>query len=402
MKILWVNPNFLHPTTKGGQIRTLEILRHLHRWHEVHYAALSSPDATEGPSRAGEYSARSYAFPHRVPGKRSAAFLGQLSRGLLSPVPVAVSRFYSPALARFVVESLESGSFDRVVCDFLAAAPHFPDLGRALLFQHNVETIIWRRHAEHASNPMAKAYLRMQAKRMFQYERRACRAAGDIVAVSGVDANKMREMFGVTRVHEIPTGVDLEYFRPTAPHPPVADLLFVGSMDWLPNVDGVKHFLAEILPRIRKKRPQTTFAIVGRDPSPELKAIAARTPGVIVTGTVPDVRRYVWGARVSVVPLRIGGGTRLKIYESMAARVPVVSTRVGAEGLEVTHPENIRLADGPDEFAAACLELLASEGDRIRQAESAWQLVSSRFSSEKVARRFEEILRGAPPAGRAS
>jgi glycosyltransferase involved in cell wall biosynthesis len=107
------------------------------------------------------------------------------------------------------------------------------------------------------------------------------------------------------------------------------------------------------------------------------------------------VRQYVWGAKVSVVPLRVGGGTRLKIYESMAAGVPVVSTRVGAEGLDVTHPDNIRLVDGPDEFAGACLELVDSEETRSRMAEAAWQLVSSRFSSEKVANRFEEILAAA-------
>jgi polysaccharide biosynthesis protein PslH len=119
---------------------------------------------------------------------------------------------------------------------------------------------------------------------------------------------------------------------------------------------------------------------------------------VTVSGTVSDVRPYVWGAKVSVVPLRIGGGTRLKIYESMAARVPVVSTRVGAEGLEVTHPENIRLADSPGEFARQCLELLESDAERSRMSAAALQLVSSRFSSEQVARRFEQILETAPAA----
>jgi glycosyltransferase involved in cell wall biosynthesis len=398
MKILWVSPGFLHPTTKGGQIRTLEILRHLHRWHEVHYAALAHPDAPEGPRRAGEYSTRSYAFPHRPPGKQTAAFVGQLARGLFSPAPLAVSRFYSPALARFLPELMERERFDRLVCDFLASAPHVQDLRRAVLFQHNVETIIWRRRAEHASGPLDKAYLQMQAERMYRYERRACRAAGVVVAVSPVDARMMREMFGAARVHEIPTGVDLGFFAPPPSAPPVADLLFVGSMDWLPNVDGVKYFLREILPLIRNRRPQATFAIVGRDPPPELRAVAQQDSRVTVTGTVSDVRPYVWGAKVSVVPLRIGGGTRLKIYESMAARVPVVSTRVGAEGLEVTHPENIRLADTPGEFAGQCLDLLESDTERVRMAGAAWQLVSSRFSSEQVARRFEQILETAPEA----
>jgi len=177
--------------------------------------------------------------------------------------------------------------------------------------------------------------------------------------------------------------------------PQVSDLAFVGSMDWAPNIDGVSHFLQEILPRIHSRRPQATFAIVGRDPPRELLAAAGKDSRVIVTGTVPDVRPYLWGAKVAVVPLRIGGGTRLKIYECMAARTPVVSTHVGAEGLDVSHPETIRLADSADQFAAQCLELLESNTERERITEAAWQLVSSKLSSEYVARRFEEVLEAA-------
>ena len=395
MKILWVNPNFLHPTTKGGQIRTLQILRHLHRRHEVHYAALEDTAGSEGSRRAGEYSTRSYAFPHRVPDKRSVAFLGQVVMGLVSQVPVAVSRFYSPALARFVRELIAREHYDRQVCDFLASVPHFPDLSRTVLFQHNVETVMWRRRAQHTPNPLGRAFLQLQAERMYRYERQACRSAGAVVAVSPVDARTMREMFGATRVYEIPTGVDVDYFTPVRAAPQVSDLAFVGSMDWAPNIDGVSHFLQEILPRIHSRRPQATFAIVGRDPPRELLAAAGKDSRVIVTGTVPDVRPYLWGAKVAVVPLRIGGGTRLKIYECMAARTPVVSTHVGAEGLDVSHPETIRLADSADQFAAQCLELLESNTERERITEAAWQLVSSKLSSEYVARRFEEVLEAA-------
>jgi polysaccharide biosynthesis protein PslH len=398
MKILWVSPYFLHPTTSGGRIRTLQILRRLHLRHEVHFAAPSLPGVPEGPERAGEYSSRSYWVPRGVADKRSVAFLGQLAKGLFSPVPLAVSRFYSPELEQILRELIERERFDRQVCDFLATAPHIPDLHRAVLFQHNVETVIWRRRAQHASNPASRAYLQLQAERMFRYERRACRAAGAVLAVSAVDARTMRELFGVKVVHDIPTGVDVDFFSRSQPHIPAHDLLFVGSMDWAPNVDGVKHFLREILPRIHVRRPQAVFAIVGRDPPPELLAAARQDPRIIVTGTVPDVRPYLWNAKVAVVPLRIGGGTRLKIYECMAARIPVVSTHVGAEGLGVSHPETIRLADSADQFAGECLELLESETERARMAEAAWQLVSSSFSSERVAQCFEQVLQAAPVA----
>lgn len=396
MKILWVKTDFLHPTTKGGQIRSLEILRHLNQWHEVHYAALAAPGDEEGPRRAVEYARRSYAVRHEVTDKRSPRFAVELARGLFSRVPLAIGRYYSPALERLVRELVERERFERVICDFLSAAPHIPDLGRAVLFQHNVETVLWRRRVQHTADPLAKAYLKLQAERMFRYERAACRSAGSVVAVSAQDAKAMKELFGVETVHEIPTGVDVAYFTPQRESAPTADLVFCGSMDWPPNIDGVEFLLRSILPLIRQKRPQTTVAIVGRDASAKLRSHAEQVGGVLVTGTVADVRPYLWGGKVAVVPLRIGGGTRLKIYEAMAARVPVVSTRVGAEGLGVSHPENIRLADDPDGFAQQCLLLLDSATERARMAEAAWRLVATQFTSERAARQFERILLHGP------
>jgi glycosyltransferase involved in cell wall biosynthesis len=396
MKVLWVNTNFMHPTTKGGQIRTLEMLRHLHRWHQIHYVAIEDPAQPEGPGRSQEYSFRAYPMSHRIPPKGSPAFLLQLARGLLSPMPVAVSRFYSPKLGQFVEGLMRHEHFDRAVVDHLAPTSYFPDLARSLLFQHNVETVIWRRHAEHAGDPVRRMYFRRQADLMLEYERNACRTAGHVVAVSSIDTEHMRTMFGVSRVTEVPTGVNLDYFTPPPTVAPAADLVFVGSMDWLPNIDGVTYFIKEILPRIRRRKPACTLAIVGRKPSPKLLELARKDPKIIVTGTVADVRPYLWGSSVSIVPLRIGGGTRLKIYEAMAARIPVISTSIGAEGLVVNPPENIRIADTPQDFADQCMLLLDDAAERKCIAEAAWEMVSSCFSWEKVARRFERILEAAP------
>jgi glycosyltransferase involved in cell wall biosynthesis len=217
-----------------------------------------------------------------------------------------------------------------------------------------------------------------------------------VIAVSEADAQGMRELFGVQRVSHVPTGVDIAYFSPPdAPVQPSADLVFLGSMDWMPNIDGVVYFVREVLPLIRRSRPECSLAIVGKDPLPEILRLARDHSGITVTGTVPDVRPYLWGSRVSIVPLRIGGGTRLKIYESMAARVPVVSTVVGAEGLDVQPPQDIRLAVDPRSFAAACAALLEDAAARKAQAENAWRLVADRFSWERVAQNFEAILQRA-------
>lgn len=397
MKLLWVNTNFMHPTTKGGQIRTLEMLRQLHRRHEIHYVAIEDPLHPEGPARAKEYCARAYPFQHRVRDKRSAGFALELAESLFDPMPLAIRRYHAPAMGAFLQRLIANERFDRAVVDFLNPASYFPDLERGVLFQHNVETMIWRRRAQHASDPLGRWYYRLQASRMFRFERQACRAAARVVAVSEQDVRTMRELFGVTRVTAIPTGVDIEGLTPPGPLPDqTIDLVFVGSMDWLPNVDGIQWFALEVLPLIRRQRPNCSLAIVGRTPPPAIAALGRGDERIRVTGTVPDIRPFLWSAAVSIVPLRIGGGTRLKIYEAMAARVPVVSTTIGAEGLEVHHPNDIRLADSAQAFAAACSELLANAGLRQRQAAAAWDMVAARCSWEHVAGCFERVLDEAP------
>src|SRR5262249_15997086 len=154
-----------------------------------------------------------------------------------------------------------------------------------------------------------------QAERMFEYERRVSRASGHVVTVSANDADEMRRLFGVTRVSDIPTGVNIEYFRPpVGPLSGGTDLIFLGSMDWFPNVDGVLYFVSTILPLIRRRRPECTMAIVGRTPAPEICKLSTADPRIQVTGTVSDIRPHLWASAVAIVPLRIGGGTRLKIY----------------------------------------------------------------------------------------
>jgi len=191
----------------------------------------------------------------------------------------------------------------------------------------------------------------------------------------------------------VPTGVDLDHFAPRSRmSQPTTDLVFLGSMDWRPNIDGVRWFAADILPLIRRRLPECSLAVVGRLPTPEIRRLADADARIQVTGTVPDVRPYLWESAVSIVPLRVGGGTRLKIYEAMAARVPVVSTSVGAEGLDVRDGENIALADSPEAFAERCLILLSDAEARRKQAQAAWEIVAACYSWEVVARKFEQLL----------
>ena len=391
MKILWVKSDFLHPTTRGGQIRTLEIVKRLHARHEVHYIAYDNPSQPEGLQRAGEYCSHAYPVALDVPPRRSLGFVAQLAGNLASTMPLSLSRYCSAAMRDQISKVLRASQFDSVVCDFLAPAPNFADMSGVVLFQHNVESMIWRRHVEQAPDPLRRAYFKMQADRMFDWERRMSQAAARVIAVSPQDATVMRELYGISAV-SVATGVDLDYFRRPPDAPRTADLVFVGSMDWLPNSDGVNYFVREILPLIWQRKPDCTLAVVGRSPSPAMQALAQQDSRIQVTGTVPDIRPWLWGASASIVPLRIGGGTRLKIYEAMAAGTATVSTSIGAEGLDVTHPANIRLADTPVAFAEECVELLQDVEQRDSVAAEALKLVSSRFSWDIIAAEFEKLL----------
>jgi glycosyltransferase involved in cell wall biosynthesis len=392
MKILWIKSDFLHPTTRGGQIRTLEMLRRLHAGHEIHYVALDHANEAEGRRRSGEYSRKAYGIPHYAPSRRSLRFVGQLVWGLLANEPVSISRYRSRAMRRLLENLMGTEDFDCVVCDFLSPAVNVPDLNGVVLFQHNVETVIWERHAAVASNSLTRWYLRRQADKMRAFEQGVCTSVAHIVAVSEADASLLRERFGASSVSAIPTGVDVSRFTPPSVIEPDADCVFLGSMDWLPNIDGVVYFVNEVLPIIRRTNPSATLTIVGRRPGPEIRALAHRDRGITVTGTVDDVRPYLWRSRISVVPLRVGGGTRLKIFEAMAAKVPVVSTTIGAEGLDVLAPDHIRLADTPEGFAGECVALLNSAEQRKCLADAAWDRVSKRFSWDAVVREFEDTL----------
>jgi glycosyltransferase involved in cell wall biosynthesis len=301
-------------------------------------------------------------------------------------------RYRSSALLRLIETLTRREKFDAIVCDFLASAANIPDLGNAVLFQHNVESAIWKRHVEHAPTRWHRAFSQGQFERMLRYEAEVCRAAKKIIAVSGVDALAMHSLYGANRVCSVPTGVDIGYFAPPPAAASTNDLVFIGAMDWRPNADGLHWFTGHVLPLIRARRPDCTLSIVGRNPGPDVAQLAASHRRIHVTGTVDDVRPYLWQSAVSIVPLRIGGGTRLKIYEAMAAKIPVVSTSVGAEGLDVRDGENIAIADSPRDFAQACIDLLDNQEARRRMAANAWEMIAACYSWEAVSSKFERLL----------
>jgi glycosyltransferase involved in cell wall biosynthesis len=196
----------------------------------------------------------------------------------------------------------------------------------------------------------------------------------------------------------LPTGVDLDYFRPQAVPEDPLKLVFTGSMDWLANEDAILFFAEKILPLILRAAPEVTLTVAGRNPTERLRLLSQANPRIQLTGTVVDVRPYIAEAAVYVLPLRVGGGTRLKIFEAMAMGKAIVSTPVGAEGLPVTPGEDLLIENGPEHFAAAVVRLLGQASLRRQLGEAGRRLVESRYGWPEVGRIFHRILEGVAAA----
>ena len=390
MKILWVKANKILPAHSGGSIRSYQILRRLASHHEL--VVFSYYDGDPDIEYEEELARQ---FPGTVclcTGKRGIKSIGggldYLAR-LGSPIPYAVSRFKSIRIQQRLNSWFEEKAFDVAVCDFLDAAVNFPGVLTipTILFQHNVESEIWRRHALTERNPAKRYLYRLEFEKMLKYERSAVVRFHHIIAVSEHDRRLMSEWADPSRISVVPTGVDLQQYRPGISSRGSEPLvLFTGAMDWEPNVNAVEYFCREMWPTIRAKVPAARFRIVGRNPDRRVQRLASES--VAVTGSVVSVVDHLEESTVVVVPLRVGGGSRLKIYEAMATGKAVVSTTVGAEGLDVHHGRDIVLADDPFAFAEAVALLLKDAELRCRYERAAaalagkydWAVIGDRFS----------------------
>jgi sugar transferase (PEP-CTERM/EpsH1 system associated) len=398
MHILWLKTELLHPLDKGGKIRTYNMLKELKRDHEITYLTLDDGAAdAAGREQALEYCDELVCVPHQAREKFTAGFYAELLGNLASRLPYAIKKYDSPLMRQEIRERAKAGSFDLVVCDFLTPAVNVPfDLAGeavpAVLFQHNVEAMIWKRHYEVQSNPLKKSYLGTQWLKMRTFEGKMCRRFDSVVAVSSDDREQMRNEYGVESVFDVPTGVDTDFFRPSGnQRPSPHNIVFTGSMDWLPNEDAISYFTEKVMPRIKQAIPDVTLTVVGRNPYPSLRELARRDCSIEVTGRVDDVRPYIERAAAYIVPLRIGGGTRLKIYEAMAMEKAIISTTIGAEGLPVKDGTELLLADTPELFAEAITRVLSDNALASDLGNRAAATVRAKFGWERVAARFGEI-----------
>jgi glycosyltransferase involved in cell wall biosynthesis len=390
------------PLTSGKRIRTFNLLARLANRHQVTVLCHKNPDRDEAAAAAAafrELDIDTVVVDRAVPTKSGPAFYARLAGNLLSALPYSVATHASPALADAVREFASDDPVDVWHCEWTPYAQVLRDaLGDALggsrwtVMAHNVESLIWQRYAESEPSTAKRWYIRRQWRKFERFERWAYSAATVPVAVSHDDARLMRERFGVRRVEVVENGVDVGYFRPQrdVDRDP-ASLLFLGSLDWRPNLDAVSILLDDIFPRVKAAVPNASLALVGRRPPDWLKGRAANMPGVRVFPNVPDVRPFLASCGMLVVPLRIGGGSRLKILEALAAETPVVSTRVGAEGLELTPERDLIVTDTPQAMTAAILDAIRRPDLLQETAESGRRRVLARYSWEPLAARLDAV-----------
>lgn len=400
LDILWVKSGPLHPLNTGGRRRTHAMLTELSRTHRVTFLAGLPNETTISPAEAADpYAAEKIWLPTRESRKGSPRFFGELALNFAaSRLPYVLDRYRDPGMTARIREIDTNGGHDLIVCDFLTPSVNFVGLPLrtpAVIFQHNIESQIWDRLAAEKRNPAVRAYFKIQAARLWRAERDLCAGFGGVITVSSEDAAYSRDVYGLTNVlGAVPTGIDTEQFRPPAePRREPGLIGFLGSMDWMPNIECVRHFAHDILPTIRRRHPHCRFRIIGRDPAPAVRRLAETDPGIEITGTVDDVRPHLDACALIVVPLRSGGGTRIKIFEAMAQGVPVVSTSIGAEGLPVEHGRDILIADEPGAFAEAVIRLLDSPALAEELAGTAREKLVARHSWATVTDTFLDLCR---------
>lgn len=406
MKLLFLTPQLPYPPHQGTTIRNLHLLAGLAERHDVTLLSFREPwqpPAVDTPLH------RFCTAVHTVPAPPTRSLARRLRTTLLSPQPDMALRLAADAFEAALDQLLEADSFDVVQVEGIELGRYALELRRrhrlppttALVFDdHNAEYVLQQRafltDLRQPRRWPAAAYSLIQWRKLRRFERAMCRAADAVVVVSDADAHALQTLATGMAPTVVPNGVDVEHFRPDAVNetpgnePARPALVFTGKMDFRPNVDAVVWFCDEILPRLQAARPDVEFLIVGREPHARVQALAAR-PGVTVTGFVNDVRPYIARAAIYAVPLRMGGGTRLKVLQAMAMAKPIVSTRVGAEGIAAQPGQDLLVADGAADFARATLDLLDDSERRAALGASARELAVSRYAWSEIVPRMEAV-----------
>lgn len=405
MKVLWLAHAIPYPPRAGFLLRSYNLLRELARRQQVDLVAFiqeqwmttTFPSLSEGLDASrralGEYCGKMTFLPIDSLkfrwGKPATAL-----RALLTGSTYTTSWLVSAPAAAAIRQILASGNYDVVHFDTIGLAPYrnlSPNVP-ATLTHHNIESHMMLRRAENSGNALARGYFKEEARRLQSFERKAAAQFAAHITCSELDSERLREIVPNANTVVVPNGVDCEYFasagRPTRPN----SLVFVGTMNWYPNVQAMLYFLREVWPGLKGRVPAATLDIAGSNPPETLLQLARSLPGVTVHGHLPDVRPLIDSAAVFVCPIRDGGGTKLKILDAFAMRKCVVAHPIACEGIDVTAGKDIVLAATSAEFVREIELLLRDDRRRDDLAAAARGLVEARYSYREIGARFNETL----------
>jgi polysaccharide biosynthesis protein PslH len=382
---LFVATNLPVPPNSGQAIRTLSIVQALaSSGHELNFVSFAGRGHAETLDPLSSYCREIDLMERELTNMSHGA--DYLRRGgcLLLLKPYSLERFRCEAMQARIQSQLSAWHFDLIVCDGLYALVNVPQTTIPIALNcHNVEYVIFKRYSQIERNVFKKCYAIMEAHLMRNAERLSCRRASIAMACSYEDRDTLHQLHPNLRIVVVPNSVNTDSYSPdgsVSPGNTSPVLLFQGAMDWYPNRDAVEFFVRTVLPLVRSECPTVKFIVAGRNPPPDFVEKLCAFGGVEFTGTVPDMRPYLSAATIVVVPLRTGSGTRIKILEGCAAGKPVVSTSVGAEGLDLEAGKDIILADDPAEFARSVITLLRDPTRRDAIARSGRAVVVERYS----------------------
>jgi sugar transferase (PEP-CTERM/EpsH1 system associated) len=383
MNILLLSPWLPWPPYDGGRIRILETLRYLSRHHSVTLVT-SVGCEQEGEHIASLKGCCENIFTTVLP-NRTGAVLSRLSKGLFNRRSLVQSFYYDARLAERVQDLTRRIAYDVIQIEFPFLTPYLKFVEarghtKKILSMHNIESLRFQRELQ--LSHWGKRTLVLLGDRLFfrAWEIEALRQFDGVITVSDLERAWVQHHAPRVTVQMVPNGVDTAYFSPASLLPSTSNpyLVLTGAMDYPPNVDAAVWFCNEIFPQLRQRIPALGFKLVGKNPAPQVLDLGKRD-GVQVTGTVDDIRSYMAGALALVVPLRSGGGTRLKILEAMAMERPVISTSVGAEGLEITPGIDILIANDPAQFVNHVQLLLRSPETSNRLGKKGRLLVMKKY-----------------------
>ena len=389
MKVLYLIPYSPANPVFGGALRIYHLLKHLCKFHDVTVAGFSNPEEEmelikQFPQLAGKTHFIDYPYTDKSTRWRLIKSLftthsnwHQLTR----------SKKFQQKLDRI----LAAESFDIIQSEFpVMAMFHYNNPAIKIIDSHNVEYDNFKRMAK-VKNPFKKLFYHLEAYKFYREEIAACRKQDALLVTSKRDISIFNQTVPEVSKYLIPNGVDTNYFQPFKTRPDSHSMVFVGMMKYVPNSDGITWFLDEIFPKILEKVPDATITIVGKNPPQSISNRAGKN--IIVTGFVDDTRPYIEKSAVYVVPLRMGGGTRLKIMESLAVKKPIVTTSIGCEGIDVVNGESILIEDNPDEFAARVIELFENPKRAADLTDKGYELVNKLYRWESIGRQMDEAYK---------